>query len=347
MSVSESTSPIVSTSILACLVNLSPREQRYAPLRPLLAVRHPHLLLSSHHSCPCRLHTQYHRHARSPKLPHVRRSELHPISLPSTGIQPHRHPQLHCAISGESPLPRECRAHRSIVQEISTEGYPTDGTRATLLVGGFNISTAIYAQGSNLSGVALRNVQVSILRPARTYLRTYLTSTRSTGIAATRQYIPLQMRIWSSVARTRGRSWSTSSPTTHEDGHVCTCERVLYDPLQSQSCHHTHTPPGDRWSCANLAGRWDVVKPLLTPGSAEGPFTCSNMTVQYNDIGPCGSDSFQQVSEHGCSCRWGAAIAAIASGIGANGRSVGRWGQLELRKECGTAQYHRRRYRRR
>jgi hypothetical protein len=29
--------------------------------------------------------------------------------------------------------------------------------------------------------------------------------------------------------------------------------------------------------------------------SAEGPFACSNTTIQYNDIGPCGSQSFQQV----------------------------------------------------
>jgi hypothetical protein len=241
--VSLSTSTIVSTSIRANLVNLSSREQRYAPPRPLFAVRHPHLLLSSQHSCPCCLHTQYHRHARSPKLPDVGRSELHPISLPRAGIQPHRHPQLHCAIPGE-PLLRECRARRSIIQEISTEGYPTDSNRATLLVGGFNISTAIYAQGSNLTGVALRNVQVSIPGGADnlSIIGTYLTGIRSTGIAATRQYIPLQMRIWSSVGRTRGRSWNTSSHTTHEDGHVCTCEHVLYDGLQSQSCRQSHSP---------------------------------------------------------------------------------------------------------
>ena len=29
--------------------------------------------------------------------------------------------------------------------------------------------------------------------------------------------------------------------------------------------------------------------------SAEGPFLCNNTTVQYNDVGPCGSDAFQQV----------------------------------------------------
>lgn len=177
LAVSVSPSPIITTSIQACLVDLSSPEQRYAPPRPrpLFTVRHPQLL-SSQHSCLCRLHTQYHRHARSPKLPDVRRSELHSISLPRRGVQPHRHPQLYCAISGESLLPRahrtrrSHRSHRSLVQEISTEGYPTDGNRATLLVGGFNISTAIYAQGSNLAGVALRNVQVSILGSAETYL---------------------------------------------------------------------------------------------------------------------------------------------------------------------------------
>lgn len=47
------------------------------------------------------------------------------------------------------------------VQEISTENYPTDSTRATLQVAGFNISTAVKATDSNLSGVKLRNVQVS------------------------------------------------------------------------------------------------------------------------------------------------------------------------------------------
>jgi len=26
----------------------------------------------------------------------------------------------------------------------------------------------------------------------------------------------------------------------------------------------------------------------------EGPFTCENTLIQYNDIGPCGSDTFQE-----------------------------------------------------
>ena len=33
------------------------------------------------------------------------------------------------------------------------------------------------------------------------------------------------------------------------------------------------------WSCLHVA---------------EGSFTCSNVTIQYNDIGPCGSDKSQE-----------------------------------------------------
>lgn len=36
----------------------------------------------------------------------------------------------------------------------------------------------------------------------------------------------------------------------------------------------------------------------LTPDSSEGPFECRNVTIQNNDIGPCGSEQFQEVS-HG------------------------------------------------
>ncbi|RSH91031.1 hypothetical protein EHS25_010207 [Saitozyma podzolica] len=116
-------------------------------------------------------------------------------------------------------------------QEISTEGYPTDSNRATLLVGGFNISTAIYAQGSNLTGVALRNVQID----------------------GNRGDSPIY----------------TASNANLEFGGANSGQIVEYV--------KSYDPRG--WSCLHIA---------------EGPFTCSNMTVQHNDIGPCGSDSFQQ-----------------------------------------------------
>lgn len=33
----------------------------------------------------------------------------------------------------------------------------------------------------------------------------------------------------------------------------------------------------------------------LTLHSSEGPFECRNVTIQNNDIGPCGSEQFQEV----------------------------------------------------
>jgi len=38
-----------------------------------------------------------------------------------------------------------------------------------------------------------------------------------------------------------------------------------------------------------------IIEVKKLTGSAEGPFTCSNVTIQNNDIGPCGSDVFQEV----------------------------------------------------
>nr|ODN85402.1 hypothetical protein L203_05018 [Cryptococcus depauperatus CBS 7841] len=46
-------------------------------------------------------------------------------------------------------------------QEISTEGYPTDDTRATLLVMGFNKTTAVNAANQGQDGAALRHVIVN------------------------------------------------------------------------------------------------------------------------------------------------------------------------------------------
>jgi hypothetical protein len=50
---------------------------------------------------------------------------------------------------------------------------------------------------------------------------------------------------------------------------------------------HSYDPRG--WSCLHVA---------------EGPFLCNNVTVQNNDIGPCGSDAFQQWADGiSISCR--------------------------------------------
>lgn len=51
-------------------------------------------------------------------------------------------------------------------QELSTEGYPTDSTRATLVVTGVNQTCAINGNCGQCSGLKLRNIQVNGNRPA-------------------------------------------------------------------------------------------------------------------------------------------------------------------------------------
>lgn len=46
-----------------------------------------------------------------------------------------------------------------------------------------------------------------------------------------------------------------------------------------QLIEYVHSYDPRSWSCLHIA---------------EGPFTCINTTVQHNDIGPCGSDVFQE-----------------------------------------------------
>ncbi|KAF9534601.1 hypothetical protein CPB83DRAFT_204636 [Crepidotus variabilis] len=47
----------------------------------------------------------------------------------------------------------------------------------------------------------------------------------------------------------------------------------------NQLIEYVHSSDPRSWSCLHLA---------------EGPFTCNNVTIQNNDIGPCGSDAFQE-----------------------------------------------------
>ena len=42
---------------------------------------------------------------------------------------------------------------------------------------------------------------------------------------------------------------------------------------------YVHSFDPRSWSCLHIA---------------EGPFTCSGVTIQNNDIGPCGTDTFQE-----------------------------------------------------
>ncbi|EIW73463.1 hypothetical protein TREMEDRAFT_14833, partial [Tremella mesenterica DSM 1558] len=119
-------------------------------------------------------------------------------------------------------------------QEISTEGYPTDVSRATLLVGGFNISTAVQAQNNGLDGCKLRNVQVN---------------------------------------GNRG-----DDPIYQGGGGLI----EFGGDTNGQLVEYVHSFDPRGWSCLHIA---------------EGPFTCTNVTIQNNDIGPCGSEFFQMWSD--------------------------------------------------
>ena len=66
-------------------------------------------------------------------------------------------------------------------QEISTVGYPTDNSRATLVVSGpvsngTGHTTAIDGTCANCGGIILRNIQVRVLVP---FLLVYIVNTLS------------------------------------------------------------------------------------------------------------------------------------------------------------------------
>ncbi|KAG9317823.1 hypothetical protein JVU11DRAFT_2049 [Chiua virens] len=120
-------------------------------------------------------------------------------------------------------------------QEISTAGYPTDSTRATLVVAGtvFNgtgHSTAVDGTCGNCDSVKLRNVQINGTR---------LGAPPLTGGA--------NIEMGGSNA--------------------------------DQLIEYVHSFDPRSWSCLHIA---------------EGNLTCTNVTIQNNDIGPAGSDLFQQ-----------------------------------------------------
>ena len=60
-------------------------------------------------------------------------------------------------------------------------------------------------------------------------------------------------------------------------------------PTSGQLIEYVHSFDPRSWSCLHIA---------------EGSLNCSNATVQNNDIGPCGSDLFQQWADGiSVSCR--------------------------------------------
>ncbi|KAF8505871.1 hypothetical protein F5888DRAFT_481064 [Russula emetica] len=130
-------------------------------------------------------------------------------------------------------------------QEISTEGYPTDNSRATLVVSGpvangQGHTTAIDGTCGNCSGITLRNIQIN---------------------------------------GTRAGASPTLGGANIEMG----------GPNSDQLIEYVHSYDPRSWSCLHIA---------------EGGLLCNNVTVQNNDIGPCGSDVFQQWADGiSVSCR--------------------------------------------
>ncbi|KAI0268151.1 pectin lyase fold/virulence factor [Gloeopeniophorella convolvens] len=130
-------------------------------------------------------------------------------------------------------------------QEISTLGYPTDDSRATLVVSGpvsngTGHTTAIDGTCANCDGVRLRNIQIN---------------------------------------GTRAGAPPTAGGANIEMGGANSNQLIEYV--------HSYDPRG--WSCLHIA---------------EGGLVCNNATVQNNDIGPCGSDVFQQWADGiSISCR--------------------------------------------
>ncbi|KAG9310502.1 hypothetical protein JVU11DRAFT_9648 [Chiua virens] len=120
-------------------------------------------------------------------------------------------------------------------QEISTAGYPTDSTRATLVVAGLvrhgkGHSTAVDGTCGNCDGVKLRNVQINGTR--------------------------------------------LGAPPIDGGANI-----EMGGPNSNQLIEYVHSFDPRSWSCLHVA---------------QGPLTCTNATVQNNDIGPAGSDLSRQ-----------------------------------------------------
>ncbi|KAH8983285.1 hypothetical protein EDB92DRAFT_1936711 [Lactarius akahatsu] len=126
-------------------------------------------------------------------------------------------------------------------QEISTVGYPTDDSRATLVVNGpvangTGHTTAVDGTCSNCKGVKLRNIQVSI---------------------------HISFRVVANIE--------------------------MGGPNSNQLIEYVRSYDPRSWSCLHVA---------------EGGLLCNNVTIQNNDIGPCGSDAYMQWADGiSVSCR--------------------------------------------
>ncbi|KAI9513289.1 hypothetical protein F5148DRAFT_289137 [Russula earlei] len=130
-------------------------------------------------------------------------------------------------------------------QEISTVDYPTDDSRATLVVNGpvangQGHTTAVDGTCTNCGGVILRNIQINGTR--------------------------------------------AGAPPTGGGANI-----EMGGPNSNQLIEYVHSYDPRSWSCLHVA---------------EGGLLCNNIVVQNNDIGPCGSDVFQQWADGiSISCR--------------------------------------------
>ncbi|KAJ3831913.1 hypothetical protein F5878DRAFT_41917 [Lentinula raphanica] len=120
-------------------------------------------------------------------------------------------------------------------QEISTQGYPTDDSRALIIVNGtvFNgtgQTTAIDGTCTQCDGVRLRNVQIN---------------------------------------GSRNGGGPVNGGGNVEMGGSNSNQLVEYV--------KSYNPRG--WTCLHVS---------------EGALNCNNITIQNNDVGPCGTDDFQQ-----------------------------------------------------
>ncbi|KIK53276.1 hypothetical protein GYMLUDRAFT_49452 [Collybiopsis luxurians FD-317 M1] len=120
-------------------------------------------------------------------------------------------------------------------QEISTQGYPTDDSRALIVVtgsinNGSGQTTAVDGTCNQCSGVKLRNIQID--------------GSRNGG------------------------------PPVTGGGNV---EMGGSNSNQLVEYVKSYNPRG--WTCLHIT---------------EGGLSCNNVTVQNNDVGPCGTDDFQQ-----------------------------------------------------
>ena len=137
-------------------------------------------------------------------------------------------------------------------QEISTEGYPTDNSRATLIVSGpvangQGHTTAIDGTCANCSGIILRNIQVRV----------------PVSLLWLADTVCLRHR---QINGTRAGASSTLGGANIEMG----------GPNSNQLIEYVRSFDPRSWSCLHIA---------------EGGLLCNNVTIQNNDIGPCGSDA--------------------------------------------------------